>query len=88
MLQILLTILSSVIIYEYSPIYNWQLSLSFFLYSFYIYNKTTNMIKDYKLEELDNFIIKINNYYLSPISDMLINIYMYIYKLVLKILKY
>jgi hypothetical protein len=88
MLQILLTILSSVIIYEYLPIYNWQLSLSFFLYSLYMYNKTTNLIKDYKLEELDNFVIKINTYYLSPISDMLIYTYMYIYNLVLKILKY
>jgi hypothetical protein len=88
MLQILLTILSSVIIYEYSPIYNLQLSLSFFLYSFFTYNKMTNMITDYKLDNLDNFIIKINTYYLSPITDMLINIYMYIYNLVLKILKY
>lgn len=88
MLQILLTILSSVIIYDYSPIYNIQLSLLFLLSSFFTYNKTTNMITDYKLDNFDNFITKINRYYLLPINDVLINIYISIYNLAFKILKY
>jgi len=88
MLQILLTILSSVIIYDYSPIYNIQLSLLFLLSSFFTYNKTTNMITDYKLDNFDNFITKINTYYLLPINDVLINIYISIYNLAFKILKY
>ncbi len=88
MLQILLTILSSVIIYDYSPIYNIQLSLLFLLSSFFTYNKMTNMITDYKLDNFDNFITKINTYYLLPINDVLINIYISIYNLAFKILKY
>ena len=48
----------------------------------------TNMITDYKLDNFDNFITKINTYYLLPINDVLINIYISIYNLAFKILKY
>ena len=87
MLQILLTILSTAIIYEYSFAYNFQFALLFFLSSFFTYNKMTNMIKYLMLEYLDNFIIKINMYYLSPLTDILVNLYIYIYNLIFKILK-